>query len=354
MPAEQSHKLWLHAFRKRAWFLDRLSDGWMSGLLAWSLVFSVLQPGVCEDRITYRSANGEETRVRVGSLSQYIDGEIQFQVREGGLLKIPSARVVQLEFESGEAWKKGLEFWHDGNWDEAFDLLVKAYRNEERDWAKYEIQSVILRCAYALEKYEIACDVFLQMMEDDPGTRHFHWIPLSWQRGDDDPTLIRQAERWMQSSNSLEQLLGASWLLTTAKQSQAIDVLTGVVESGKQPFADLARTQIWRPRVPRADRDRVNLWRQAIAEMPIELRSGPNWLIAQAASRLESHDLAAINYLKVAVDENAHEALRAEALLGAARQLQDEHPRESAETLKELKKRFSQSNAWQLGQQLGK
>ena len=79
----------------------------MSGLLAWFFIFSVLQPGISEDRITYRSANGQETRVRVGSLSQYIDGEIQFQVREGGLLKIPSARVVQLEFESGEAWKKG-------------------------------------------------------------------------------------------------------------------------------------------------------------------------------------------------------------------------------------------------------
>ena len=354
MPAGQSPKLWLHAVWKRAWSLNRLSNGKMSVLVAWFLIFCVLQPGICEDRITYRSANGEETRVRVGSLSQYKDGEIQFQVREGGLLKIPSARVVQLEFESGDAWEKGLESWHAGNWDEAFDLLVKAYRDEERVWAKYEIQSVILRCAYALEKYEIACDVFLQMMEDDPVTRHFHWIPLSWQRGDDDPTLIRQAERWMQSSNSLEQLLGASWILTTAKQAQAIEVLQSLAESGKQPLADLARTQIWRPRVPRADRDRVNTWRQAIAEIPTELRSGPNWLIAQAASRLESHDLAAINYLKVAVDENAHEALRAEALLGAARQLHDEHPRESAETLKELKNRFSQSNAWQLGRQLGK
>lgn len=354
MPAGQSPKLWLHAVWKRAWSLNRLSNGKMSVPVAWFLIFCVLQPGICEDRITYRSANGEETRVRVGSLSQYKDGEIQFQVREGGLLKIPSARVVQLEFESGDAWEKGLESWHAGNWDEAFDLLVKAYRDEERAWAKYEIQSVILRCAYALEKYEIACDVFLQMMEDDPVTRHFHWIPLSWQRGDDDPTLIRQAERWMQSSNSLEQLLGASWILTTAKQAQAIEVLQSLAESGKQPLADLARTQIWRPRVPRADRDRVNTWRQAIAEIPTELRSGPNWLIAQAASRLESHDLAAINYLKVAVDENAHEALRAEALLGAARQLHDEHPRESAETLKELKNRFSQSNAWQLGRQLGK
>ena len=354
MPAGQSPKLWLHAVWKRAWSLNRLSNGKMSVPVAWFLIFCVLQPGICEDRITYRSANGEETRVRVGSLSQYKDGEIQFQVREGGLLKIPSARVVQLEFESGDAWEKGLESWHAGNWDEAFDLLVKAYRDEERAWAKYEIQSVILRCAYALEKYEIACDVFLQMMEDDPVTRHFHWIPLSWQRGDDDPTLIRQAERWMQSSNSLEQLLGASWILTTGKQAQAIEVLQSLAESGKQPLADLARTQIWRPRVPRADRDRVNTWRQAIAEIPTELRSGPNWLIAQAASRLESHDLAAINYLKVAVDENAHEALRAEALLGAARQLHDEHPRESAETLKELKNRFSQSNAWQLGRQLGK
>ena len=354
MPAGQSPKLWLHAVWKRAWSLNRLSNGKMSVPVAWFLIFCVLQPGICEDRITYRSANGEETRVRVGSLSQYKDGEIQFQVREGGLLKIPSARVVQLEFESGDAWEKGLESWHAGNWDEAFDLLVKAYRDEERAWAKYEIQSVILRCAYALEKYEIACDVFLQMMEDDPVTRHFHWIPLSWQRGDDDPTLIRQAERWMQSSNSLEQLLGASWILTTAKQAQAIEVLQSLAGSGKQPLADLARTQSWRPRVPRADRDRVNTWRQAIAEIPTELRSGPNWLIAQAASRLESHDLAAINYLKVAVDENAHEALRAEALLGAARQLHDEHPRESAETLKELKNRFSQSNAWQLGRQLGK
>ena len=82
MPAEQSHKLWLHALRKCAWFLNRLSDGWMSGLLAWSLVFGVLQPGICEDRITYLSANGEETRVRVGSLSQYVDGEIQFSLEK--------------------------------------------------------------------------------------------------------------------------------------------------------------------------------------------------------------------------------------------------------------------------------
>jgi tetratricopeptide (TPR) repeat protein len=305
-----------------------------------------------EDRMTYRSTSGLETRTRTGAMAGYEDGEFRFQVQEGGELKVPASRVIGLEFEGSEEWQKGLEAWRAGRWQEAFDGLVKAYRAEQREWAKYEIQALIIRCAYATGRYALACQGFLQLLEDDPNTRHFHAIPLSWQRGDNDAKLIRDAETWLVSSVPLERLLGASWLLTTAKQPQALEVLAELGRTEDDRIASLAQAQAWRPLVPRADQKQLSTWRQAIQKLPADLQAGPQWLIAQAASRIAGEDRAAIDFLKIAVDARAQEGLRAEALLGAARQLRQTQPQEAEQLLKELKEKYSESEAWQLGQRL--
>ena len=307
---------------------------------------------LAEDRITYRSTSGLETRIRMGAVTGYEDGEFRFRVQEGGELKVPASRVLGLEFEGSEEWQSGLEAWRAGRWQESFDLLVKAYRAENRDWAKYEIQALLVRCAYATGRYALACQGHLQLLEDDPKTRHFHGIPLSWQRGDNDANLIRDAEVWLVSSVPLERLLGASWLLTTAKQPQALDVLAELARSEDERIAGLAQAQSWRPQVPRADQKQLSSWRRNAQRLPADLQAGPQWLIAQVASRIAGEDRAAIDFLKIAVDARAQEGLRAEALLGAARQLQETQPQEVEQLLKELKEKYSESEAWQIGQRL--
>jgi hypothetical protein len=305
-----------------------------------------------EDRITYRSTSGLETRTRAGTIEGYENGEFQFLVQEGGVLKVPANRVLGLEFEGPEEWQKGLQAWHRGHWQEAFDLMVKAYRTEQREWAKLEMQALIIRCAYATGRYGLACQGYLQLVEDDPQTRHFQTIPLCWQRGDNDANLIRNAEGWLVSSVPLERLLGASWLMTTARQPEALEVLAELSGSQDERLAVLAKAQSWRPLVPRADQTELAAWRRTTNAIPLDLQSGPRWLIAQVASRIAGDDRAAIDFLKVAVDVHAQEGLRAEALLGAARQLRETQPQEADQLLKELQDQFSESEAWQLGQRL--
>lgn len=310
--------------------------------------------GMAEDRLRYRDASGSEIRERSGTLLDWTDGQIAFQVpgEGGGTLRLPAERIVDLEFDGSAAWTEGRSAFREGRWTEAYEQLDAAYRSEERPWAKLEIRALLIRCATAFGRHPIACNGFRELIAADPSTRHVAAIPLPWIRGAADPSWESAARTWLTGTSEWDRLLGAAWLLNGVAKPQARAALVDLTDSRDERIRYLARFQLLRDDVTKADAETLDAWNGEIELGPIELRSGPRWLVAEGRSRLAPGDDAALAYLRFALDRNPVEAWEAEGLLGAARQLTTDHPDEARRLVDELERRFPQSDATRLARQL--
>lgn len=321
-------------------------------LLLVCVVFGFCASETWADRIRYWDAAGESMRERQGSVTSFDDGDFTFEVESGGTLRVPGRRVIGLEFDGGDAWARGRQAFAEGRWNEAFPDLVTAYREEQRDWARFEIQAILIRCAYATKRYELACRGFQELMDANPQSRHDSCVPLPWATGVADSSWQATASGWMKSESAWDRLLGAAWLLSSSERAQAINVLQTLTKERDKRIAYLATTQLWREILATADRSQVETWRAALDSGPVEFRSGPRWLIATATARLDGTPASVLIALQMVFEEVPHEALQAEGLFLAARGLNDEHPDEAQRLLDELQRRFPESDAAALGRGL--
>ena len=304
------------------------------------------------ERLWYFDASGETLRNRAGTVVSYREGQWEFDVDGGGTLRLPTSRVVALDFESSESWTRGLREFQEGRWESAYTDLIQAYRDEPREWAKLEIQAVIVRCAVATGRDEIACRAFQELLDTDPQTRHQGLVPLAWTRGVASAQWQATAEGWMRSDVEWDRLLGASWLLQSPLKEPARGVLIDLTNSRDKAVRFLATMQLNRDELLTANAAQLTQWRTLIEEAPAEFRTGPRALAAQVAARLEPGDDAALAFPRTALDQPSHELWIAEGLLGAARQLAANSPQEARAILDELLRRFPESDAAQLGRNL--
>ena len=304
------------------------------------------------ERIRYGDAAGESMRERQGRVTAFEDGNYTFEVESGGTLRVPGSRVIGLEFDGGDAWARGRQAFAEGRWNDAFPDLVTAYREEKRDWARFEIQAILIRCAYATKRYELACRGFQELIDADPQSRHDSCIPLPWVSGVAESSWQATASGWLKSESAWDRLLGAAWLLSSSEREQAIKVLQALTKERDKRIVYLATTQLWRETMATADRSQVETWRATLESGPVEFRSGPRWLIATATARLDGTSASVLDALQMVFDEVPLEALQAEGLFLAARGLNDEHPDEAQRLLDELQRRFPESDAAALGKGL--
>lgn len=305
-----------------------------------------------QERLWYYDASGETLRNRQGSVQSYADGQWEFVVEGAGVLRLNTDRVVALEFAGSESWNRASEAFRAGKWKDAFPDLLAAYRDENRPWAKFEIQAAVIRCALAIGRDETACRAFQELLDADPQTRHRKIVPLAWTRGVTNPQWQAAAEGWLKAPSEWDKLLGASWLLQSDAKEQARTTLVELTRSRDKTINYLASMQLKRDELAALTAPQLETLKADVEQGPSEFRSGPRLLVAAASARLTPGDQAAIDYLKVVLDEPAQEAWEAEGLLGAARQLAATNPEEARLIVNELIQRFPDSDAAQLGRNL--
>ena len=108
--------------------------------------------------------------------------------------EIPSRQVVDISYPRSDAQVDGDTYFESGKLAQALQAYENAIETEQRDWIKRDIRARRLQCAAGLGQIEIAFDEFFKILRSAEQTRHFHLIPLAWQKREISPdtqTLLR-------------------------------------------------------------------------------------------------------------------------------------------------------------------
>lgn len=256
-----------------------------------------------------------------------IDGEIldltgrEIVIRKRGNRegRFPVDSIARIETQWPQEYKQGLVQADEGKFQKAAALFEAAIRGEKRTWARRKIMGELLVCYLATGRVEKACSIYLAIAASDPTTRAVNDIPVAW-FGNEAVNKGKAAE-WMESADSFHaKLLGASYLLTTAQRSKAMNAFRVVAQQKQNPtLAAIAVVQLWRAKVLTAKEQEVNGWQQYLESIPLEARAGAYFVVAQAKERLGEYDQAMLHYMRVPIHFKNNRLLAARALLAAAR-----------------------------------
>ena len=232
-----------------------------------------------------------------------------------------------------------------GAFERAVVLLQQAIEQESRLWAVASLQADLVRALLAAEQTSAACDQFLILLRDDPNTRFLSIAPLSWTNGINDASMVTRANGWMNAEVPAAQLLAASYLIGTAQQETALEVLERLAQDIDQRIAGLASAQVWRSRTD-VDLRVVDQWKQKLSAMPKELRAGPNYVLAGHFEAANRDDEAVTTWMRLPILFEDRPDLAAAALYRVARLMHNTSTKDSADlVLQELVRRFPNS-AW--------
>lgn len=272
----------------------------------------------------WMEANNGNILTREGEIVDIVGSQLRFQSSTGKLETIPLLRVKKMEPTGDTPNAEALKLVAQGEFRNAIVPLKRAVANEKRAWRQRQLQAELVTCHRELGDIASAGETFLAIVASDPETLAWEIAPLSWRSATITPQLELQAERWLSKKGApASQLLGASWLLPTAKRGLAMNALE-MLASESTPadprISALAEMQLWRTRIVTARPVDLGNWQRAIEQIPSEIKAGPLLVLGDALAYAKRPDEAALTYLKVPLLYNQSRAFCAEGLLAAAKQ----------------------------------
>ncbi len=306
-------------------------------------------PFAYADKI-WMEANNGNVLARDGEVVDILGSQMRFQSSTGKLETIPLQRVKKIEPANDVANSDADKLFSQGEFKTAIPALKRAVANEKRPWRQRQLQAELVICHRELGDIASAGDTFLAIVASDPETLAWEIAPLSWRSASSTPQLESHAERWLRKTGApASQLLGASWLLPTAKRGLAMNALE-MLASESTPddprISALAEMQLWRTKIVTAKPVDLGNWQSAIEQIPSEIKAGPLLVLGDGLAYSKRPDEAALTYLKVPLLYNQSRALSAEGLLAAAQQQTLRGELAAAKRLlEELKQKYPQSPA---------
>ncbi|HID23009.1 MAG TPA: hypothetical protein EYP14_11495 [Planctomycetaceae bacterium] len=153
--------------------------------------------------------------------------------------------------------------------------------------------------------------------------------------------MVGLAERLLRETEPAAALIGASWLCGTQQSERAKAVLEQLAAGPMSHVAALARMQLWRWELDRADQEHLAQWRRTVESLPAELRAGGYFLIGLVHYHAGSYDQAALALLWPALVLRSNLELSREALWMAAKaELEAGHRPAAAALLAEYLERY--------------
>ncbi len=292
-------------------------------------------PGLAADTVVYKTGKDQTTQTSVtGTIADYSAGRLTIRSEAGLPQTIPAERIVQIQSDWTPAETTGDQLSRDGKLAEAVKSYQQALRDERRVWVQRQIVAKLVGSYCQLEQFDLAGGAFLRLLQSDPQTSHIGVIPLSWMTFSPTPALHQRAAAWMANTqDSTSVLLGASWLLSTAQRTAAVQSLQRLLTDRDPRVAMLAQTQLWRTRNATATIEEIQGWEAWLTRLPRDLRSGPYCVIGQAWSTKGCPAKSALAYLRVPILYGTDRRLAAAALLAAGRELEKIGQRQEAVTL---------------------
>lgn len=287
-----------------------------------------LVPGMiasaAEDRVTLIPEGGTDPVVLIGTVENYTGAELVIQ-RAGvpSADHFPSGRILSVQTWHTAAHDQGLSELAQGKTLLAEQTLLKALRDDRRDWVQREIIAALTSCALRRGDWGTAGTRFLQITAHDGRSPHWSVAPLIWAPqalGDADKTLARN---WMQQADSPSRLVAASWLLLDPVYGDAAKKkLDDVARDSNSIAASFARAQLWRVRLgPELSGIELEKWRQEIRRLPRPLRAGPQYLLGRGLLQRQDHTAAVGELMWLPMVYRENEELTARALSDAGNAL---------------------------------
>ena len=251
-----------------------------------------------EDIVITHRKNSAETIKRRGKIKEWKGFAITLS-NDVSETKIENDEIVEVQTSWPPDYLAGLESLESGDLTAAIEQLRAALNSERRNWAQRIIRADLVRACQATDNHLAAVEQFLAITNADPQTRFFHLCPLPWL-----PTTValdQPAQVWMKSSDPVQQLIGASWSLTSTTREPAIKVLEELSRDMDANIKSLAIAQLWRSRQRNLNARQLKVWKNLIAEMPRPVRAGPWFVLAEAQARADQTDEAIINLLRIPI-----------------------------------------------------
>jgi hypothetical protein len=178
------------------------------------------------------------------------------------------------------------------------------------------LRADLIRSLLAAEQVKRAMDEYAVLLENDSGMRFTSVAPLAWMSRSDVASILPQANRWMAAEAPMLQLVGASWVIGTAKEEAALQQLEELSRDIDERIARLATAQTWRARQNVSVR-LINSWRNVVVGMPSELQAGPWFVLAQHEEAAGRHDHAVAAWMRLPILYTDRPDLAAAALYRA-------------------------------------
>lgn len=315
-------------------------------LLMFHLVTSILVNA--EDKVTYIPDGATSPVTQLGNVEDYSGTRLKLRISNDQVRSIPSESVQSIETLYDPAHLKGIEQFQSGDVDGAVDSFRKALAREPRGWVDREIQAWILKCSQRRQDLSGAIAAFLEIVQQDPETRHWGLAPLVWVPQAVNESLRTDARQWLVSSQRPERLIGAGLLLMDPVYGEPAErELDRLARDSNMYVALLAKTQLWRLKLAARDVNDVMIenWASQIERMPRSLRSGPQYLLSRAWEIRGETRRAAAEALWIPYVYAENERIAARALSDAAEALDRSGLTREAESLyRELEIRYPWSS----------
>ncbi len=284
---------------------------------------------------TEASWDAVATTVLQGHVKQF-DAEqlILHDIDSGNLTELASDRVEQIDFQfaTREA-REAMELFSVRRYQESVPALDKALKSGLPRWQQRFLIAALIRSAEALDKPRSAGILFLNLAASSAPPLLYADMPLVWTVRETPQQIREKAAEWLDSSDEIAQLLGASWLLFGAEGQRAQDAMAKLRSATNPTIAKLAAAQSWRLVPPPQTLDQLQSWLEYIETLPQPLRIGPVEFVADRLMRVGEIDLAIAQWVRIASQHADRYHRAAFALQTAQKLLEREDRNDEAERL---------------------
>jgi tetratricopeptide (TPR) repeat protein len=276
-----------------------------------------------KDVVHYRSDKSGQPLNRTGTIEEFTGKALLLKVSTGNQISIATSSVIDVETAWSTNHRLADQLFAQKRFPEALAAYTKAILEDDQpQWILRRLMARRVLCHQALQDTPRAVEDFMRIVDVDPATQYFAAIPLNWQTRSIDTSLEKMAQAWLTDKSAVLQLIGSSWLLSTASRRQAEVVLKDLAIHSDERIAYLAAAQLWRTTGISATADDIAKWPAIIDRMPPDLRAGPlyvcgSWMLKQKADL----DSSLLLLLKVSLLYDDQYQLAADCLWQSAKAL---------------------------------
>lgn len=291
-----------------------------------------------QDVIYLKKSSGDGETKRKGEIVGWVGDTISIKGKTG-VKDFGTDRLIRFETAWHPGYEEGKALQAVWRYDEAIKGYASALEDEPRAWMQNIVHARLVECFLAKEDFGNAASQFRKLIDDDPQSRFRHLAPLVWTSSRPNTQQLKQAELWLDSSEPMLAMLGASWLLgSSEKATQRMRRLS----HGFDPLETaLAKAQLWRSEKVAPNEKRMAIRIDQTRKMPEKVRCGAWYLIAEAQTKLGKEDDAIVNFMRIAINDPEQGVLAVASLYQAAELLKRTNRGQQSQALRnELKEKF--------------